>query len=165
MNVKRQGRYSQRLRSWRLLLRIATYSNTTLTGGFVSWFLLKACPKCQGDLVSDDGDWLCLHCGTYYYMGLYRNSGTCPAYGTDKANRTAWRSEAADQSSAREDFQAEQVRPSPQDEFPQGPEKSLVWSLSASQGVAVTAPEPSMAIANIITDSMMRPINLETFQR
>tara|TARA_B100000315_G_scaffold256712_1_gene303322 strand:+ start:328 stop:636 length:309 start_codon:yes stop_codon:yes gene_type:complete len=35
-------------------------------------FRLKACVKCQGDLVLDDGDWLCLQCGTYYYTGLYR---------------------------------------------------------------------------------------------
>ena len=35
-------------------------------------FHLKACAKCQGDLVLDEGDWLCLQCGTYYYIGLYR---------------------------------------------------------------------------------------------
>ncbi len=35
-------------------------------------FRLKACTKCRGDLVLDDGDWLCLQCGTYYYTGLYR---------------------------------------------------------------------------------------------
>jgi len=39
----------------------------------VNWFRLKACAKCQGDLVLDDGDWLCLQCGTYWYTGLYRN--------------------------------------------------------------------------------------------
>ena len=38
-------------------------------------FHLKACAKCQGDLVLDEGDWLCLQCGTYYYIGLYRKQG------------------------------------------------------------------------------------------
>ena len=36
-------------------------------------FRLKGCAKCLGDLVLDEGDWLCLQCGTYYYTGLYRN--------------------------------------------------------------------------------------------
>ena len=35
-------------------------------------FRFKACAKCRGDLVLDEGDWLCLQCGTYYYTGLYR---------------------------------------------------------------------------------------------
>lgn len=38
----------------------------------VSWFLFKGCKKCSGDLASDDGDWICLQCGTYYYVGLYQ---------------------------------------------------------------------------------------------
>ena len=37
----------------------------------MNWFRLKTCIKCQGDLVADSGDWLCLQCGTYYYTGLY----------------------------------------------------------------------------------------------
>ncbi len=37
----------------------------------MNWFRLKACIKCQGDLAADNGDWLCLQCGTYYYTGLY----------------------------------------------------------------------------------------------
>ena len=40
----------------------------------MTWFRLKACPKCQGDLASDEGYWLCLQCGTYYYTGLYNGS-------------------------------------------------------------------------------------------
>jgi hypothetical protein len=44
----------------------------------VNWFRLKACAKCKGDLVLDDGDWLCLQCGTYYYTGLYRNQPQAP---------------------------------------------------------------------------------------
>jgi hypothetical protein len=38
----------------------------------VNWFRLKTCIKCQGDLAADQGDWLCLQCGTYYYTGLYQ---------------------------------------------------------------------------------------------
>ena len=38
----------------------------------MNWFRLKTCIKCQGDLASDNGDWLCLQCGTYYYTGLYQ---------------------------------------------------------------------------------------------
>jgi hypothetical protein len=37
-------------------------------------FRFKACTKCGGDLAMDDGDWICLQCGTYYYVGLYRRS-------------------------------------------------------------------------------------------
>ncbi len=31
---------------------------------------MGACLKCCGDLVYDEGDWLCLQCGVYYYTGL-----------------------------------------------------------------------------------------------
>lgn len=34
-------------------------------------YRLGACLKCRGDLAFDDGDWICLQCGTYYYTGLY----------------------------------------------------------------------------------------------
>lgn len=34
-------------------------------------FRLKSCAKCGGDLALDEGDWLCLQCGTYYYVNLY----------------------------------------------------------------------------------------------
>jgi hypothetical protein len=37
-------------------------------------FRLKACAKCGGDLALDEGDWICLQCGTYYYVGLYRHN-------------------------------------------------------------------------------------------
>ncbi len=37
-------------------------------------FRFKACIKCCGDLALDDGDWICLQCGTYYYVGLYRGA-------------------------------------------------------------------------------------------
>ncbi|MBM3942834.1 MAG: hypothetical protein FJ316_07925 [SAR202 cluster bacterium] len=30
-------------------------------------FLLKSCPRCGGDLILDEGDWLCLQCGRYFY--------------------------------------------------------------------------------------------------
>jgi len=38
----------------------------------VNWFRLKTCIKCQGDLAADEGDCICLPCGTYYYTGLYQ---------------------------------------------------------------------------------------------
>ena len=38
----------------------------------MTWFRFKACVKCRGDLVLDEGDWLCLQCGRYYYVGLYQ---------------------------------------------------------------------------------------------
>lgn len=38
----------------------------------MNWFRLKTLIKCQGDLAADQGDWLCLQCGTYYYTGLYQ---------------------------------------------------------------------------------------------
>ena len=38
----------------------------------MNWFRLKTCIKCQGDLAADQGDWLCLQGGTYYYTGLYQ---------------------------------------------------------------------------------------------
>ena len=38
----------------------------------VNWFYLKSCAKCGGDLVLDEGDWLCVQCGTYFYTDLYR---------------------------------------------------------------------------------------------
>ena len=41
-------------------------------------YRLGVCLKCRGDLAYDDGDWICLQCGTYYYTGLYSQiqSGT-----------------------------------------------------------------------------------------
>jgi hypothetical protein len=45
----------------------------------VNWFKLRSCGKCRGDLALDEGDWLCLQCGTYYYTGLYPGSGARPA--------------------------------------------------------------------------------------
>ena len=47
----------------------------TNTGINVKIFRLGACLKCQGDLLYDEGDWLCLQCGVYYYTGLYNDSG------------------------------------------------------------------------------------------
>ena len=38
-------------------------------------FRLGACLKCRGDLVYDEGDWLCLQCGVYYYTGLFSHQG------------------------------------------------------------------------------------------
>ena len=33
-------------------------------------YRLGVCLKCRGDLAYDEGDWLCLQCGVYYYTGL-----------------------------------------------------------------------------------------------
>ena len=41
----------------------------------MNWFRFKSCVKCGGDLALDQGDWLCLQCGTYYYSGLYQLPG------------------------------------------------------------------------------------------
>ena len=41
-------------------------------------FRLKACAKCGGDLALDEGDWICLQCGTYYYVGLYHHKESQP---------------------------------------------------------------------------------------
>ena len=45
----------------------------------MNWYRLKTCIKCQGDLAADEGDWICLQCGTYYYTGLYQ----LPSRGND----------------------------------------------------------------------------------
>ncbi|MFQ6027827.1 MAG: hypothetical protein ACE5Q6_10085 [Dehalococcoidia bacterium] len=42
-------------------------------------FRLKACGRCGGDLAQDEGDWICLQCGTYYYVGLYPSANFGPA--------------------------------------------------------------------------------------
>ena len=44
----------------------------------VNRFRFKACSKCRGDLVLDEGDWLCLQCGTYYYTDLYGETTMAP---------------------------------------------------------------------------------------
>ncbi len=41
----------------------------------MNYYRLKACGKCGGDLARDEGDWICLQCGTYFYVGLYRPAG------------------------------------------------------------------------------------------
>ena len=38
-------------------------------------YRLKACGKCGGDLARDEEDWICLQCGAYSYIGLYRQAG------------------------------------------------------------------------------------------
>ena len=37
-------------------------------------YRLKACRRCGGDLARDEGDWICLQCGSYCYVDLYRDS-------------------------------------------------------------------------------------------
>ena len=43
-------------------------------------YRLGVCLKCRGDLAYDEGDWLCLQCGVYYYTGLY-HEGQSGAFG------------------------------------------------------------------------------------
>ena len=38
-------------------------------------YILKGCQRCGGDLARDWGDWICLQCGAYCYVGLYRAEG------------------------------------------------------------------------------------------
>ena len=53
----------------------------------MDYFRLKACGRCGGDLARDDGDWICLQCGAYSYVGLYLqddtplSAGMGPAFG------------------------------------------------------------------------------------
>ena len=42
-------------------------------------YRLKGCRRCGGDLARDEGDWICLQCGAYSYVGLYNDSGAAPA--------------------------------------------------------------------------------------
>lgn len=42
----------------------------------MDYFRLKACGRCGGDLARDDGDWICLQCGAYSYVGLYLQEDT-----------------------------------------------------------------------------------------
>ena len=37
-------------------------------------YRLKACRRCGGDLARDEGDWICLQCGSYSYVDLYGQS-------------------------------------------------------------------------------------------
>ena len=53
----------------------------------MNWFRFKACVKCGGDLALDQGDWLCLQCGTYYYTGLYH--GGLYHWGLDRGPQQA----------------------------------------------------------------------------
>ena len=41
-------------------------------------YILKGCQRCGGDLARDWGDWICLQCGAYCYVGLYRAEGRTP---------------------------------------------------------------------------------------
>lgn len=74
----------------------------TLTGHVLTWFQLGGCSKCSGDLAYDDGDWICMQCGTYFYTGLYRREEklgvkpcrlprpqSSPCWPTGKAVKTA----------------------------------------------------------------------------
>ena len=58
----------------------------------VSSYLLKACKKCGGDLAPDYGDWVCLQCGAYYYVGLYRRREVAGDFRRRRPGRTGKRS-------------------------------------------------------------------------
>ena len=109
----------------------------------MSWFRLKACPKCLGDLASDDGDWICLQCGTYYYTGLYN------------AFRPRYEPEAGSQPNRQMTSQGERG-PTEQgsrniaDNPPRRQEKALVWGLGVTPTMAGAAPRVAAATANLI---------------
>ena len=121
----------------------------TLSGGLVSWFRLKACPKCQGDLASDDGDWLCLQCGTYYYTGLYSATGLPkakrPSSGPDDESRS--NGELASQA---EQGQTDQSSRSLPDHPPRRQEKALVWGWGDTPSMASQALRVAVATADFI---------------
>lgn len=65
-----------------IVLYHSSQSGAIGAGVSVSSYLLKGCKKCGGDLAPDYGDWVCLQCGAYYYVGLYRRrelAGELPA--------------------------------------------------------------------------------------
>ena len=106
----------------------------------MTWFRLKACPKCHGDLASDDGDWLCLQCGTYYYTGLYTYSRI------NRVNRPVYGPEAGRQYNGQLSSPAEPGipnvphGPNAPDDCPQRQEKSLVSALGTTPSMASAAP-------------------------
>ncbi len=104
----------------------------------MSWFRLKACPKCRGDLASDEGDWLCLQCGTYYYTGLYGVKG--PKSGP----------EAGIRSNGQLSSQTEQGSRSVPDYPPPRQEKALVWGWVETTTLASQAPRVAVATADLI---------------
>ena len=112
----------------------------TLSGGIVSWFRLKACPKCRGDLASDDGDWICLQCGTYYYTGLYGTNR--PRYGPEDGSRP--KGQLHSQGEQGQTDQGCQNGP----DYPRRRQgKALLWGLGVTHTVAGAAPRVA---ANLI---------------
>lgn len=100
----------------------------------MNWFRLKACAKCKGDLVLDDGDWLCLQCGTYCYTGLYRNQ---PQTSHSSEEISRWPRES---------------RPEPRKEKTQVPKAPYL------SGLAQPTPGPAMGgRALTVTRSMRHP--------
>ena len=122
----------------------------TLSGGIVSWFRLKACPKCRGDLASDEGDWICLQCGTYYYTGLYGYTGLSianpPGHGPEAESQPE-----GQMNSQGERGQTDQGNRNAPDYPPSRQEKALVWPLGATFTMAVAAPRVVAATANLIS--------------
>ena len=115
----------------------------------MSWFRLKACPKCRGDLASDEGDWICLQCGTYYYTGLYGCTGLSraerPILGPEAGS---WSNEQS--TSQTEPGQAEEGSRAVPDDPPRRQEKALVWGLGVTSVMAGAVPRVAAATAYFI---------------
>ena len=109
----------------------------------MTWFRLKGCPKCHGDLASDEGDWLCLQCGTYYYTGLYVS-------GPSGANRPTSGPEAGSESNGRLTHSTDQGSTKGPDYPSQRREKDLIWALGARNDMAGAAPGFTASTVNRI---------------
>ena len=116
----------------------------------MSWFRLKACPKCRGDLASDEGDWICLQCGTYYYTGLYGYTGLSianpPGHGPEAESQPE-----GQMNSQGERGQTDQGNRNAPDYPPSRQEKALVLALGATFTMTGAAPRVVAATANLIS--------------
>ena len=116
----------------------------------MSWFRLKACPKCRGDLASDEGDWICLQCGTYYYTGLYGYTGLSianpPGHGPEAESQPE-----GQMNSQEERGQTDQGNRNAPDYPPSRQEKALVLALGATFTMTGAAPRVVAATANLIS--------------
>ena len=130
----------------------------------MSWFRLKACPKCHGDLASDDGDWLCLQCGTYYYTGLYSysrlNRSNRPVSGPEAGCEPLGQLSSATEPGQTEPGQSEPGSRDVPDYPPQRQEKSLVWALRVSPAMAGAATGLDASTANSLPSVNLRSVGL-----
>ena len=105
-------------------------------------YRLKACGKCGGDLARDSDDWICLQCGSYFYIGLY--SGAEPRMDPLSELVLEW------------DHLESNPKPHHQGE---GSEKSVGGPVT----VPVTVPDPSPSTCPTIGGSI-RLLTLQTCQ-